>query len=84
MYVIKRNESEENTMDIREKAVQTFGFEDCRTITICVLVEQGRNDLAEQLFEVLTEGEDDSYDEWDDADLEMGFDPYSGCYDFDC
>ena len=20
----------------------------------------------------------------DDADLEMGFDPYSGCYDFDC
>ena len=71
-------------MDIREKAVQTFGFEDCRTITICVLVEQGRNDLAEQLFEVLTEGEDDSYEEWDDADLEMGFDPYSGCYDFDC
>jgi hypothetical protein len=71
-------------MDIREKAIQTFGFEDCRTITICVLVEQGRNDLAEQLFAVLTEGEDDSYEEWDDADLEMGFDPYSGCYDFDC
>lgn len=42
-------------MDIRELAIQTFGFEDCRTITICVLVEQGRNDLAEQLFEVLTE-----------------------------
>lgn len=58
MYVIKRNESEENKMDIREKAIQTFGFEDCRTITICVLVEQGRNDLAEQLFEVLTKKED--------------------------
>lgn len=85
-------------MDIREKAIQTFGFEDCRTITICVLVEQGRNDLAEQLFAVLTEGEDDSCDEWDEPaevsaedledweypDLEMGFDPYSGCYDFDC
>lgn len=55
MYVIKRNESEENTMDIRDLAVQTFGFEDARTITICVLVEQGRTDLAEQLFEVLTE-----------------------------
>ena len=51
----KKNESEENTMDIRDLAVQTFGFEDARTITICVLVEQGRTDLAEQLFEVLTE-----------------------------
>jgi hypothetical protein len=55
MYVIKRNESEENTMDIRDLAVQTFGFEDARTITICVLVEQGRNDLAGELFDVLTE-----------------------------
>lgn len=45
-------------MDIREKAIQTFGFEDCRTITICVLVEQGRLDLAVQLFDNLTEKED--------------------------
>jgi hypothetical protein len=57
MYVIKRNESEENTMDVREKAIQTFGFEDGRTIIICVLVEDGRTDLAEQLFAVLTEKE---------------------------
>ena len=72
-------------MDIREKAIQRWGFEDCRTITICILVEQGRLDLAVQLFDNLTEGEDDSYDEWDEPDdLEMGFDPYSGCYDFDC
>ena len=42
-------------MDIREKAVRTFGFEDVRTISICVLVEQGKVELAEQLFEVLTE-----------------------------
>lgn len=45
-------------MDTREKAVQTFGFEDARTITICVLVEQGRDDLAEQLFKVLTDEEE--------------------------
>lgn len=45
-------------MDIREKAIQRWGFEDCRTITICVLVEQGRLDLAVQLFAVLTEKED--------------------------
>lgn len=41
-------------MDIRELAIQTFGFDDCRTITICVLVEQNKVDIAEQLFEVLT------------------------------
>ena len=23
-------------------------------------------------------------DEWDDCDNEMGFDPYEGCYTFDC
>ena len=45
-------------MDIREKAIQRWGFEDCRTITICVLVEQGRLDLAVQLFDNLTETED--------------------------
>lgn len=42
-------------MDIRELAVNTFGFEDARTIAICILVEQGRQDIAERLFEVLTE-----------------------------
>jgi hypothetical protein len=40
-------------MDIRDMAVQNWGFEDARTITICVLVEQCRTDLAEQLFYTL-------------------------------
>lgn len=30
-----------------------------------------------------TDVEEMEYDV-DEADLEMGFDPYSGCYDFDC
>ena len=42
-------------MDVCVKAVRTWGHEDCRTITICVLVEQGKVELAEQLFETLTE-----------------------------
>ena len=54
MYVIKRNESEEMKMDIREKAIQRWGFENARTITICVLVESGQCELAEQLFDELT------------------------------
>lgn len=46
-------------MNVCEKAVRTWGHEDCRTITICVLVEQGKVELAEQLFEVLTDGGED-------------------------
>lgn len=30
------------------------------------------------------ESEDDSYFWGDDADMEMGFDPYEGCYSYDC
>lgn len=41
-------------MDIREKAIQRWGFENARTITICVLVENGQRELAEQLFAELT------------------------------
>ena len=29
--------------------------------------------------------EEESYaGDWDDLDIEMGFDPYEGCYSFDC
>ena len=45
-------------MTVCEKAVRMWGHEDCRTITICILVEQGRLDLAVQLFDNLTEKED--------------------------
>ena len=31
------------------------------------------------------EGLDPEDEEWDEpSDLEMGFNPYAGCYDFDC
>ena len=72
-------------MDILEKTVRTFGHEDPRTITIFGLFAYGHTDLAEQVFEALSYDKDDTCDEGDEpADLEMGFDPYSGCYDFDC
>ena len=41
-------------MGICEKAVRTFGFEDVRTVAICILVENGYRKVAEQLFETLT------------------------------
>jgi pentatricopeptide repeat protein len=45
-------------MDVREKAIQRWGFENARTIIICVLAEQGKVDLAEQFFDELTADED--------------------------
>ena len=30
------------------------------------------------------EDEPSNYDEYDDYDYETGFNPYEGCYDFDC
>lgn len=41
-------------MDVREKAIQRWGFEDARTISICYLVEYHKKGLAEQLFAELT------------------------------
>ena len=69
-------------MTTLDKAVNTFGFENPITITIAYLEEQGKNELAEQLYEeCATEYYDDDY--IDGAD-ECGFDPYEGCYTYDC
>ena len=46
-------------MTTLDKAINYFGFEDPRTITIAVLEEQGHTKLAEDLWETLTEDEDD-------------------------
>lgn len=37
------------------KAITEYGFEDARTITLAVLEEQGKNELAEALWEALHE-----------------------------
>ena len=80
-------------MTTLDKAIRVFGFEDARTITIAVLIEDGRDELADRLYATLVadyqEGEDPTYEneDWDDfegdAD-ECGFDPYEGCYTMDC
>ena len=46
-------------MTTLDKAIRLFGFEDPRTITIAVLEEQGKTELAEQLWETLTEEEEE-------------------------
>lgn len=81
-------------MTITDKAIRAFGFESPITITIAVLEEIGKHELAEELFE---ECEELAHPHWtqDDDDLdstahfiddvdECGFDPYEGCYTYDC
>ena len=69
-------------MTTLDKAIEMFGFENPITITIAVLAEQGKHELAEQLFEECAkEVYDDDFET--DAD-ECGFDPYEGCYTGDC
>ena len=46
-------------MKYTDKAIQAFGFEDVRTITIAILEEQGKTELAEKLFRTLTEEEEE-------------------------
>lgn len=76
-------------MTTTDKAIKAFGFKNPITITIAVLEEQGKTDLAEQLFEECEElvhphwCQDDDEDYEPDVD-ECGFDPYEGCYTFDC
>lgn len=80
-------------MTITNKAIKAFGFESPITITIAVLEEQGKTELAEQLFEECEElahpywAQDDDLEPTlhltDDVD-ECGFDPYEGHYTHDC
>jgi hypothetical protein len=79
-------------MTTLNKAIKTYGFENPITITIAVLEEQGKTELAEQLYDECLalgceEGDEDPWDEDEEylnGDEEMGFDPYEGCYTFDC
>jgi hypothetical protein len=46
-------------MTTLDKAIKMFGFENPITITIAVLEEQGKTELAEELWKTLTEEDDE-------------------------
>ena len=72
-------------MTITDKAIRYYGFENPITITIAVLEEQGKTDLAEQLYnECLALGCDEDDEDYEPDVDECGFDPYEGCYTYDC
>jgi hypothetical protein len=77
-------------MTTTDKAIKMFGFENPITIAIATLEEQGKHELAEQLFEECEElahphwAQDDEDEDYEPDVDECGFDPYEGCYTYDC
>ena len=66
--------------------IRRFGFESKVTIGFCKLVEGGVDrDTLEYWYMLLMDAYEDEedYDYEDDFD-ECGYNPYMGCYDFDC
>ena len=59
----KNSNSEVTTMTITDKAIKLFGFENPITITIAVLEEQGKNELAEALFNEVCAYDEEEEDE---------------------
>ena len=53
----EQKQKEVHKMMTLDKAIRKWGFEDPRTITIAVLEENGRSDLAVELFATLTDEE---------------------------
>ena len=50
-------------MTTLDKAIELFGFENPITITIAVLEEQGKNELAEALFNEVCAYDEEEEDE---------------------
>lgn len=82
-------------MTTLDKAIELFGFENPITITIAVLAEQGKHELAEQLFEecskdIYGDPQDAGADDldstvhlMDDMD-ETVVNPFASCYFWNC
>ena len=56
-------------MTLLEKAIKTFGFEDARTIVIATLIDEGKGELAELLYDECAPSEEE--DEEEVYNLEM-------------
>lgn len=77
-------------MTTLDKAIELFGFEDPITITIATLAEQGKHELAEQLFEECKElahphwAQDDDDEDFEGEPNEVVLNPFSSCYFWNC
>lgn len=76
---------------LRTLCIVNLGHEHPTTIEVFSLLEEGYEVLAIEAFAKgflarLNEEEDpwDEDEEYLNGDEEMGFDPYEGCYTFDC
>lgn len=63
-----------------------FGEDDGTTLQVLSLLDEGYELLAVEAFSraYLEKIDPDNCDDFNDDVDECGFDPYQGCYDFDC
>lgn len=63
-----------------------FGEDDDTTLQVLSLLDEGYELLAVEAFSraYLEKIDPDNCDDFNDDVDECGFDPYQGCYDFDC
>lgn len=66
--------------------VAYFGEDDETTLQVLSLLDEGYELLAVEAFSraYLEKIDPDNCDDFNDDVDECGFDPYQGCYDFDC
>lgn len=72
-----------------DKAINHWGYEDERTIAVARAEEKGDFEdvlrIYTEFLRLYTEFlEEDDYEEPSDIDGDCGFDPYEGCYTYDC
>ena len=72
-----------------DEVIRKYGFENKWTIWFCELTETLTDSQLLNAYILLASGvvpteEDEEQEEPDDIDSDFGFDPYMGCYSYDC
>ena len=78
-----------NKKQMMDEVVRKYGFENKWTIWFCELAEVLTESQLLNAYIILEAGvvpveADDEYEEPTDIDDDFGFDPYMGCYSYDC
>lgn len=70
------------------ESLKNLTIEEMATFLANIQYDSSEPTIEEMLEWLKSEAEEDDNEDYcpdyDDADIEMGFNPYIGCYDFDC
>lgn len=70
------------------EAIKELSIDEMAKFLVDIQYDSSEPTEKEMLEWLMSEAEEDENEDdcpdYDDADLETGFNPYMGCYDFDC